>query len=158
MSDRTYYEDDAVNAVSLAGQRESFSPRPGALRITDGFKPVMIDGTVGPLLLGIDCGHLRHPEEVFFKGNSKVSYQLQSNTGIAVVVPSWKIMDVLNTPKLVEDRAKEDEVLKRKAEEEGHSFVEDSVRGSEPSTFTQQDSEQALQKASRGIAPSQFGE
>jgi hypothetical protein len=66
--------------------------------------------SVGPLLLGIDFGHLPLWSEVF-QGNRKTDYRAKSNTGIAGVVPSWKIIDVLNTSKLAEEREKENRKL-----------------------------------------------
>jgi hypothetical protein len=75
--------------------------------------------SVGPLLLGIDFGHLPHWNEVFrFPPNTRsqrpTDMKAQSNTGIAGVVPCWKIMDILYTPKLIEKRTKDDEALKNK--------------------------------------------
>jgi hypothetical protein len=113
---------------------------------------------VGPLLLGIDFGHIPHWDRVFqFPLNKKrreTDYKAESNTGIAGVVPSWKIIDILNAPKLADVRAAEDENLKKKLEETSDSFVEDAAHDAEPE-FTQSDFEQALRKVSRRVESSQ---
>jgi hypothetical protein len=68
--------------------------------------------------LGVDFGHLPHWDNVFhFPPNKKrraTEYKAQSNTGIAGVVSSWKIIDVLNTPKLSDERTKENKKLKKR--------------------------------------------
>jgi hypothetical protein len=73
----------------------------------------VVDGRVGPYLLGIDFGHIQSKSSVY-DGKRKTQYEVQANTGIAGVVPAWKITDLLMTPKFVEDRATEDAELTRK--------------------------------------------
>jgi hypothetical protein len=109
---------------------------------------------VGPLLLGIDFGHLPIWNDVYCK-TRKTEYRAQSNTGIAGVVPNWKIKDLLDTPSLVDGRAEEDEKLKKKTKETLDSFVLDAAQEIEEQVFTQQDFESALRKVSRRVEPSQ---
>ena len=93
---------------------QSTSHSPGPLNLA--YMPWTIN--LGPLLLGVDFGHLPHWDSVFqFPANKKhreTEYKAQSNTGVAGVVPSWKIIDILYAPKLVEQRAKDDEEMHKK--------------------------------------------
>lgn len=116
MSDRVYRGEEAVKVDALRGRKSAFERREGTIKMVSNNTPVMIDGTVGPLLVGIDFGHLPYWDEVWEKKRTpprRTDYQSCSNTGIAGVVPSWKIMDVLNTPILVEERQKGDEELRK---------------------------------------------
>ncbi|MGA2832968.1 MAG: hypothetical protein ABSE55_07845 [Terracidiphilus sp.] len=122
MSDRVYRAQDAENVTDLRKRKAGFARREGSIMTTANFKVTMIDGTVGPLLLGIDFGHLPHWDEVH-QGKRKTDYRSLSNSGIAGVVPSWKIMDLLDTPALVEERRKGDEELKEKLERDAGSIA-----------------------------------
>lgn len=109
---------------------------------------------VGPLLLGVDFGHLPHDDKVF-EGARETKYTTKSNTGVAGVAPSWKIMDVLNIPKLAEDRAMDDDARRKQEEENPDSFVLDAARADDSLTFTQQDFESDLRKVTRRVEPSE---
>lgn len=152
MSDRGYHGEDAIKVSELRNRKAGYKQpdRSTGMVLT----PVAFNMTVGPFLLGIDFGHLPHWDDVY-NGKRKTEYRAQSNTGIAGVVPSWKIMDVLNTPKFVEERESEESNLKKTLEDKPDSFVPDSASLNEPTEFTQQDFEQALRKASRRVEPSQ---
>jgi hypothetical protein len=130
MSDRVYREGDAVNVTKPRNRKEGFARREGSIVITSNFEVTMIDGTVGPLLLGIDFGHLPHWEEVF-KETRKTEYRSLSNAGIAGVVPSWKITDLLNTPALVGEREKSEEELKERLEKDRDCIVLDSAQSAD---------------------------
>ena len=46
----------------------------------------------GPWLLGIDWGHLRIPKQSLYKNGEPTEYYADVNTGIACVLPAWRIM------------------------------------------------------------------
>lgn len=63
-------------------------------------------GSSGPVMLGIDCAHLPfwtqardHPH-----GNRVPDVWVESNSGIAVVIPAWRILDLLNLDHLTKAR------------------------------------------------------
>jgi hypothetical protein len=65
----------------------------------------------GPWLLGIDWGHLSAYEPIFEKDQqTRVAGDLfaRSNTGMAGIVPAWKILELLNTEELVMQRRSPD--------------------------------------------------
>jgi len=103
-------------------------PPGGESNLNWGFKWPPLFVTVGPLLLGIDFGHLPHWNDVYQK-TRKTDYRAQSNTGIAGVVPAWKILELLETPSLVDDRAMEDRKLKNKLLNEKPSNGIPTVKG-----------------------------
>jgi hypothetical protein len=116
MSERGYHGDDALNISELRKRKMGYKEPENRVGMV--LTPVAFNLTVGPFLLGIDFGHLPLWDDVY-NGNRKTSsYRALSNTGIAGVVPSWKIMDVLNTPKLQEDRESEEIELKDKLEDD----------------------------------------
>ncbi len=112
------------------------------------------DGRIGPYLLGIDFGHIPLRSPVYDK-KRKTDFEVQTNTGIAGVVPVWKITELLMTPKLVEERAQEDEELKKKLEGLPETFILDVAKEHKGEEFTPRDIEEALRLASRRVAPSQ---
>src|SRR5205823_4279853 len=56
-----------------------------------------------PLLLGIDCGHVRNKEPILdANGNPHpFGWHVETNTGMAIVIPAWRLEDLLNRPELV---------------------------------------------------------
>jgi hypothetical protein len=60
----------------------------------------------GPYLLGIDWCHLNRQSRVREKNGDESSegYFVNENTGMAGVIPAWKIAEVLNCEKLVNSR------------------------------------------------------
>lgn len=57
-------------------------------------------------LIGIDCGHLPLFDPVLNKQGEELSegWKVRSNTGIMVVIPAWKLRDVLYSNELVLQR------------------------------------------------------
>jgi hypothetical protein len=71
----------------------------------------------GPFLLGIDFCHIRRKANVLTPDGKKVEDKLyvEENTGMAGVIPAWKIAEVLNLEELRAMRDKEDhEITERK--------------------------------------------
>lgn len=69
-------------------------------------------------LLGVDCEHILLNEEMLHvEKNGKVSttnYRVRSNTGMAIVIPAWKILDILDCKQLKEQREKDEEEIRQK--------------------------------------------
>jgi hypothetical protein len=76
------------------------------------------EGTFGPWLLGIDCAHVplwRPVYENDRKTRTQQGYHIDANTGIACVIPAWRILELLNDKELVRARRRDDtEIAKRK--------------------------------------------
>jgi hypothetical protein len=72
----------------------------------------------GPWLLGINWGHLVKWQSVCDPSGRPVpnGTQVAQNTGMMAVVPAWKLIEILNHPKMqTERRAREDSILGRGA-------------------------------------------
>jgi hypothetical protein len=94
----------------------------------------------GPFLLGIDYCHLHTIEKVRDKNGSPVpeGWTVQTNSGMAGVIPCWKIIELLDCEELVEMRNAQDKERSRIKSESGVTL--DSADKTEP-TFTQEDFE-----------------
>jgi hypothetical protein len=68
-------------------------------------------GGNGPYLLGIDCAHLPFWTRVYDKpgGSAHSEMWVESNSGIAVVIPAWRIQNVLYQNHLVQHRQEVEE-------------------------------------------------
>ena len=62
----------------------------------------------GPWLLGINWGHMRLPKQRLYKNGDPTDYYADVNTGIACVLPAWRIMGALNRHELSEERKRKD--------------------------------------------------
>lgn len=98
--------------------------------------PIPIGGPVpsGMFLLGIDCEHIAWREELFHKDKGKLiktNFTVQSNTGMAFVVPAWKILDILNSNPLKEEREKDKEEM---SQEESRATTVQDIAVSRPET------------------------
>ena len=71
----------------------------------------------GPWLLGINCAYITNPEPLRHSNGSLVEggYWVNSNTGIAVIIPAWELRKLLDRQdvKMARDQA-DDELSKRK--------------------------------------------
>jgi hypothetical protein len=109
------YEDHNLPSP-LKQEREEFrraNPNAAILR-----HPVTT-GVWGPWLLGLDWGHPPLWDKVFESDLRTVTdYRTKANTGIAYVVPAWRIMDVLNMEDLVAQRKRSDDQARLEAERE----------------------------------------
>jgi hypothetical protein len=66
--------------------------------------------SLGPWLLGIDCGHVNKSEEVRDASGKKIG-TTQANTAMSIVAPAWRLPGLLESEELVAERRKEDEKL-----------------------------------------------
>jgi len=157
MTDRVF-RDEYLQRV-LAWERkkrgtEEPPPNPSGMTIT----LTMREGGIGPYLLGIDFGHIPMRTPVYRKNRKadyKTDYEVQANTGIAGIVPAWKIMDLLVTPRLAEEREHEDEELKKKLQGLPKTFILDAAKEYQGEEFTQQALEKALRNANRRLDASE---
>lgn len=103
-----------------------------------------------PELLGIDCGHIQKYEKVVDRiGNPHPQgWKVSSNTGMAIVIPAWRLVDLFNKPELIMQRKeKDDEYLREREHEE--VVVSDSEKSDE---FTRGSYEDALRRASSRVS------
>jgi hypothetical protein len=71
----------------------------------------------GPWLLGIDCGAFSYYDRVFKKvrgRRQKTDLEAKSHAGQAVVIPAWKLGELLNLEEFVKARKEEDRRLTEK--------------------------------------------
>jgi hypothetical protein len=107
-------------------------------------------GYVGDLLLGIDCAHVPFWKPVYETVNGqrrKTNYRVETNTGIAAVIPAWRLQKLLDEPTLMEKRKELDE--QARAEDERESRAVSDVASDEDRVFTKADFEQALKKVAK---------
>lgn len=112
----------------------------------------------GPWLLGLDSFRVQDWLRVYDSRSDAAvttpSGWVKTNSGMAGVVPAWKIMELLESPNLVKQREDDAEKIKEALEEgkkvQYRSY--DRAESAEPE-FTQADFEAALRKVSRKIAP-----
>jgi hypothetical protein len=64
--------------------------------------------------LGVDWGHLTVEEAASDEFGSKI--RIRGNSGMACVVPAWKLRSLLDAPELIEQRQRGEEYLKKDAE------------------------------------------
>jgi hypothetical protein len=108
----------------------------------------------GPILLGIDCGHFLDPTPVL-DGDDEPhphGWYTKGNSGMAVVIPVWRIRRLLDKQEFVMARKKEDErrANQEKLQEKRGRFEADSKRP-QSEGITQEGFDEALRRASRKI-------
>lgn len=108
---------------------------------------------VGPWLLGIDCGHFPLYDAVREKRSpgdkspyGKTDYVAKSHSGFAIVIPAWKLQELLDLEVFVMARKEANERLARQME---NSEVELDVLTPEDEGLTVGEFEEALRRASR---------
>jgi hypothetical protein len=76
---------------------------------------VSTTGTFGPWLLGVDCAHLPLHRPVFQRDpdtdkilDDETNFRVDANTGIAAVIPAWRLADVLNSKPFQRERERDD--------------------------------------------------
>jgi trypsin-like peptidase len=108
----------------------------------------------GPFLLGLDWCHLHTTERIRDKNGELLpeGWTVTTNSGMAGVIPAWKIAEMLNSEELTEMRKNEDDKLTNKKRESAVTFdTAEEQQG--PPSLTKEDFEAALKKASRKIEP-----
>jgi hypothetical protein len=102
------------------------------------------------LLVGLDSGHIRDFYPVLSDKFVETSQSVAVNTGMATVIPGWRIMELLMSPVLVSERDTADRIFSEKLERARRHYAPDSVVGGE-ARFTREDFEDALKKTSRKL-------
>lgn len=103
-------------------------------------------------LLGINCAHLPFKERVIDRQKNPVEdYWVKGNSGMAIVIPAWKLEGVFSLKELVMARQKAEE--EADAENESGAVLDTMIDDiEEPAIeFTKQEFEKALRKVSRPI-------
>jgi hypothetical protein len=105
----------------------------------------------GPFLLGIDFCHINRRGIVRDRFGKAVTegWYVDENTGMAGVIPAWKIKEVLGLKELKEMRDKEDSDITGKKDKSAASL---DTAERDDSVFTKEDFEATLTKASRKIS------
>lgn len=114
----------------------------------------------GPFLLGIDWVHIRNWQTVEqlnretnqFEEN--LDMRVATNTGLAGVIPAWRLLDLLDREDLKMQRTKEDQKLTEKMTAEKSLSYHSFDSATEPTeVFTEDAFEADLRKVARRIAP-----
>jgi len=106
------------------------------------------------LLLGIDWCHPANFQKVMERdGKTPVpgGWKVDTNSGMAGVIPAWKIQELLEGEPFVTQRRESE---KRIAERKNSATVALDVAEPHDESFTKEDFENALKRASRRIQPS----
>jgi hypothetical protein len=105
----------------------------------------------GPYLLGIDWCHIPRRTSIMDRDGKPVAegWYIEENTGMAGVIPAWKIAEVLNCEELSNMRKEWEENLSKNADQ----MVLDSAEA-DPEVFTREAFENALRKVSKKMGPS----
>lgn len=101
----------------------------------------------GPWLLGIDSGHLPDYRYVLDNNNRATNSKVEIGSGMALVVPAWKLLELLESENFMSQRQQKEEEEQKRLEQEPPA-VDDSI-------ITPNDFEDALRKVSRRIKPSE---
>jgi hypothetical protein len=110
----------------------------------------------GPWLLGVDWGHMDdwYPVKLEDRRTKhKDAIGVTHNTGMAYVVPAWKLSDLLHSEELKMQRKK---IVDQHENEIANSGV--VLDAAEDHTFSKEDFEDALKKVSKRLQPSQSDE
>lgn len=59
---------------------------------------------IGPALLGVNWAHMNDRVPAYDENGNELSYKVKSNSGMMAVVPAWKLGEMLDMPKLRQDR------------------------------------------------------
>jgi hypothetical protein len=156
--------DEPISTDSSSGDMDAYLIELrsiGGLSGSPVFVRQMIGMEFGPLLigtfflLGLVHGHWNLPSgEMDEEIDRQDSANRSINMGIGIVVPAKKILEVLNQPGLLEMRRQTDEKIRQ----ENLPTLDEGLEQESSKTFTEQDFEDALRRASRRIEPSEPGE
>ena len=77
-----------------------YEPTSETRLLDGGWESSGISDLVGrPRLLGIDCGHVPKHEKIIDKaGDPHPDWKVNANTGMAIVIPAWRLDDLLYRP------------------------------------------------------------
>jgi hypothetical protein len=146
-TDQLYKGEDALRVQAAENEKRNYKRSQG-----EGLKdtPVFMEGRWGPWFLGIDWGHIPLYREIEENRKKRPDLKVELNTGIACVLPAWKILELLEVEELVKQRSEEDRKIAKRLAHESAAVNDIAVKESDP--FTKQDFEDALKKASRKLS------
>jgi hypothetical protein len=92
---------------------------------------------IGPWLLGIDWGHIPMPMYIYRKNEEYPDndYKASTTTGMATIVPAWKLQELLDMKEVVEMRKKLDDKIKKAKKEKRDYIVLDIHRHTEENIY-----------------------
>jgi hypothetical protein len=103
-----------VECRSLSGF--SGSPVFGFLHTQRAKGGTLLGAAARPILLGVDCAHVPFWSRIYER-QARVdpieNMWVEINSGIAVVIPAWRLMALLNEPHLARERDRNDQTLPR---------------------------------------------
>lgn len=111
-------------------------------------------------LLGIDCAHLPFWSQARIRPHPDAEKVpdtfVETNSGIAVVIPAWRLMRLLQREDLVRERKQIDRADAANEEMASAAIPDVHAHGTEEShTFTKDDFEQALKKVAKKLPDSE---
>src|SRR5262249_18623576 len=92
-----YLADELPRVLESGEPVPTPDPEAGGIRVTR----VGLSGTFGPWLLGIDWGHVPLWRPVYERGpllnerHKTEDFEVDANTGMAYVLPAWRILELL---------------------------------------------------------------
>lgn len=111
-----------------------------------------ITDLVGHLyLLGIDCGHVPSFKRVVNGAGTPhpQGWKVESNTGMAIVIPAWRLEEFLQRPELTMKRITKNKQYRENQENEERAVAD--LEG-KPSPLTEEGYFDALKRASRKVS------
>jgi hypothetical protein len=159
-SDANYHMQQAflVETRSISGFSGSpvflYRPMMADYEIAEGYhEEGMVDPVGQCYLLGIDCAHPLKYDQVVDGSLAPVrGWRVASNTGMAIVIPAWRLAQLLNIERLVLERKKKDEQFKIEKEKEKEATV---ALDTEDRPFTEDSYRDALRRATQMVSESE---
>lgn len=131
-----YHPDRGINQESFIVEMRSlggYSGSPVMVHVLPFSSPrpnadpnVAASPQLGPFLLGIDWGHKHTKERVRDKTGEPIpeGWVVQSNSGMVMVVPAWKLIDILQSDELIAQRKVTEETVRKKIKDAGIPFAD----------------------------------
>ena len=146
-----YRDEDAERVVRARQKEMGHVP---SIEEQARFKAVSFSGTQGPWLLGIDFGHPPLWQEVYKKDEkTRADLVVDANTGLAGVIPAWRLLKLLEVEKLMKQRAKDDRKLAKQIAKDASketSIILDSSKRSDDA-LTEKEFLSTLKKVTRKL-------
>jgi hypothetical protein len=147
------YSPCAINDMSerREGRKKGEYPA-GTTIVTPAFGDDNWMAPKGPFLLGIDFCHINRDAPVRIADGSKMreGWFVEENTGMAGVIPAWKIAEIINCEELKMLRGEYQDIPKEMQPKRGVSLDVEEKTASQD-VFTKEEFEAALKKASRKV-------
>jgi hypothetical protein len=108
---------------------------------------------IGPWLIGIQCGSFPFYYPVVHEGTEKQieDYVAKSHSGVAAVVPAWKLEELINSEDCIMARKKADDEISELKQQRTSKLDREAALPDKGDSFTRESFEDALKKASRKV-------